>query len=70
MNILSFYYPVHDLYQEPSSCLYLLRILRDSHHTSQHTEWPCAIALFPGLNAQLLLLAVRKVGEGLDGFIT
>jgi len=28
------------------------------------------VALFPGFHAQLLLLAVRKVGEGLDGFIT
>jgi len=28
------------------------------------------IALFPGLHAQLLSLAVRKAGEGLDGFIT
>jgi len=26
-------------------------------------------ASFPGLHAQLLLLAVRKAGEGLDGFI-
>ena len=28
------------------------------------------IASFPGLYAQLLSLAVRKAGEGLDGFIT
>ena len=28
------------------------------------------IASFPGLHAQLLSLAVRKAGEGLDGFIT
>ena len=28
------------------------------------------VALFPGLHAQLLLLAVRKAGEGLDGLIT
>ena len=28
------------------------------------------LALFPGHHAQLLLLAVRKVGEGLEGFIT
>jgi len=28
------------------------------------------LASFPGLHAQLLLLAVRKAGEGLDGFIT
>jgi len=28
------------------------------------------LALFPGLHAQLLSLAVRKQGEGLDGFIT
>ena len=27
------------------------------------------VASFPGLHAQLLLLAVRKEGEGLDGFI-
>jgi len=27
------------------------------------------VASFPGFHAQLLLLAVRKVGEGLDGFI-
>jgi len=27
------------------------------------------LASFPGLHAQLLLLAVRKAGEGLDGFI-
>jgi len=25
--------------------------------------------LFPGLHAQLLSLAIQKVGEGLDGFI-
>jgi len=30
---------------------------------------PLCLASFPGLHAQLLLLAVRKVGEGLDGFI-
>ena len=29
-----------------------------------------ALASFPGLYAQLLSLAVRKAGEGLDGFIT
>ena len=28
------------------------------------------LASFPGLHAQLLSLAVRKAGEGLDGFIT
>ena len=28
------------------------------------------LASFPGLHAQLLSLAVQKVGEGLDGFIT
>jgi len=28
------------------------------------------LASFPGLHAQLLLLAVRKAGEGLDGLIT
>jgi len=28
------------------------------------------LALFPGLHTQLLSLAVRKAGEGLDGFIT
>jgi len=28
------------------------------------------VASFPGLHAQLLSLAVQKVGEGLDGFIT
>jgi len=28
------------------------------------------LALFPGLHAQLLSLAVRKAGEGLDGLIT
>ena len=28
------------------------------------------LALFPGLHTQLLPLAVRKAGEGLDGFIT
>ena len=28
------------------------------------------IASFPGLHAQLLLLAVREAGEGLEGFIT
>jgi len=28
------------------------------------------LALFPGLRAQLLSLAVRKAGEGLDGLIT
>jgi len=28
------------------------------------------LASFPGLHTQLLLFAVRKVGEGLDGFIT
>ena len=28
------------------------------------------LALFPGLHAQVLSLAVRKAGEGLDGFIT
>jgi len=28
------------------------------------------VASFPGLHAQLLLLAVRKAGEGLDGLIT
>jgi len=27
------------------------------------------LASFPGLHAQLLLLAVCKVGDGLDGFI-
>jgi len=26
------------------------------------------LASFPGLHAQILLLAVRKVGEGLEGF--
>jgi len=29
-----------------------------------------ALASFPGLHAQLLSLAVQKVGEGLEGFIT
>jgi len=29
-----------------------------------------AVASFPGLHAQLLSLAVRKAGEGLDGLIT
>jgi len=29
-----------------------------------------ALASFPGLHAQLLSLAVRKAGEGLDGLIT
>jgi len=28
------------------------------------------VTSFPGLHAQLLSLAVRKAGEGLDGFIT
>ena len=28
------------------------------------------LASFPGLHTQLLSLAVRKVGEGLDGLIT
>jgi len=28
------------------------------------------VASFPGLHAQLLLLAVQKAGEGLDRFIT
>ena len=28
------------------------------------------VASFPGLHAQLLSLAVRKAGEGLDGLIT
>jgi len=28
------------------------------------------LASFPGLHAQLLSLAVRKAGEGLDGLIT
>jgi len=28
------------------------------------------LASFPGLHAQLVSLAVRKAGEGLDGFIT
>ena len=27
------------------------------------------LASFPGLHAQLLLLAIRKAGEGLDGLI-
>ena len=30
----------------------------------------CVVASFPGLHAQLLSLAVRKTGEGLDGLIT
>ena len=30
----------------------------------------CHLASFPGLHAQLLSLAVRKAGEGLDGLIT
>jgi len=37
------------------------------------TRWASAIsllALFPGLHAQLLSLAVQKAGEGLDRFIT
>ena len=29
-----------------------------------------SVASFPGLHAQLLSLAVRKAGEGLDGLIT
>ena len=35
--------------------------------------WACTyiwVASFPGLHAQLLSLAVRKAGKGLDGFIT
>jgi len=31
---------------------------------------PQDLASFPGLHAQLLSLAVRKAGEGLDGLIT
>jgi len=36
------------------------------------TETKCTypLASFPGLHAQLLSLAVRKTGEGLDGLIT
>jgi len=39
-----------------------------SYHT--HTPTHPHIASFPGLHAQLLSHAVRKAGEGLDGFIT
>jgi len=38
-------------------------------HTMPFTHTQC-LASFPGLHAQLLSLAVRKAGEGLDGFIT
>jgi len=33
-------------------------------------QYTSLIAALPGLDAQLLLLAVRKAGEGLEGFIT
>jgi len=33
-------------------------------------EHGACIASFPGLHAQLLSLAIRKAGEGLDGIIT
>jgi len=45
-------------------------------HTDKQTDYlylTCTcmqLASFPGLHAQLLLLAVQKAGEGLDGFIT
>jgi len=34
------------------------------------TNTTLILASFPGLHTQLLSLAVRKAGEGLDGFIT
>jgi len=37
--------------------------------TSQLSQEKYKVASFPGLHAQLLSLAVRKVGEGLDGLI-
>ena len=39
-------------------------------YTSDASKCPSVIASFPGLYTQLLSLAVRKVGEGLDGLIT
>ena len=44
------------------SCLYF-RICYCTHSYGH-------VASFPGLHAQLLSLAVRKAGEGLDGLIT
>jgi len=40
------------------------------HRVSSMLQTHTHIASFPGLHAQLLSLAVRKAGEGLDGFIT
>jgi len=56
------------------TCFYAVSVgnkpCNSSTCTYEHEESGAMLASFPGLHAQLLSLAVRKAGEGLDGFIT
>jgi len=53
------------LYSERNHMIHTQHRKEASECMKHHT-----LASFPGLHAQLLSLAVRKAGEGLDGFIT